>query len=290
MNALKEFTAHMAVERGLAKNTVEAYSADLARFAAFLEPQGRGLVDFTREDTVNFMAELRAQGLNISSVCRVLSSIRGLAKYLALNGARADDPTENISTPKKWAVLPKALPKGQVRDVLDVHEDNRHAVRDHAMLELLYSSGLRVSELVCLKVGDVSFEAGFLRVIGKGDKERVVPVHPRAMGSVKRYVEEYRPQLLKGRVSEYLFITARAAHMTRQRFWQALKGYGKSAGVELSPHVLRHCFATHMLEGGADLRSLQKMLGHADISTTQIYTKVTVDRARAAHRKHHPRA
>jgi integrase/recombinase XerD len=157
------------------------------------------------------------------------------------------------------------------------------------MLELLYSSGLRVSELVLLKVSDVNFEAGFLRVIGKGDKERVVPASTRSLRRVKGYMEGLRQKLLKDRRSEYLFVTSRGGPMTRQRFWQALKGYGALAGVELSPHTLRHSFATHMLEGGADLRSLQKMLGHSDISTTQIYTKVSMDRAKKVYSEHHPR-
>jgi integrase/recombinase XerD len=171
-----------------------------------------------------------------------------------------------------------------------VDEPSRMHLRDAAMLELIYSSGLRVSELIALKFSDINFEAGFLRVTGKGSKERVVPTHSRALESIKRYVHDLRPGLLKGRRSDYLFLTSRGKPMTRQRFWQTLKSYGQAAGVELSPHVLRHSFATHMLEGGADLRSLQKMLGHSDISTTQVYTKVTMERAKAVHKRHHPRA
>lgn len=163
-------------------------------------------------------------------------------------------------------------------------------MRDSAMLELLYSSGLRVTELVGMKLGDIHFDAGFVRVTGKGSKERVVPVNSRALGKIKQYLTEERPAVLKKRKSEYLFITRMGGPMTRQRFWQTMKTVGTNAGIKLSPHTIRHCFATHLLEGGADLRSVQKMLGHSDISTTQIYTKVTTDRIKKVFKKHHPRA
>ncbi|MEJ2323245.1 MAG: tyrosine-type recombinase/integrase, partial [Nitrospirota bacterium] len=189
----------------------------------------------------------------------------------------------------KWEALPKALSVDEVRELLESGKNGRFVLRDSAMLELLYSSGLRVTELVSLKVSDVNFESGFLRVVGKGGKERVVPTSPRALRKVKEYMRELRPELLKGRRSDYLFVTLRGRPMTRQRFWQTLKSYGALAGVELSPHTLRHSFATHMLEGGADLRSLQKMLGHSDISTTQIYTKVSMDRTKKVYSEHHPR-
>ncbi|MEJ2314634.1 MAG: tyrosine recombinase, partial [Nitrospirota bacterium] len=214
---------------------------------------------------------------------------RGLARYMLLQGMIKEDPTENISSPRKWEALPKALSVDEVRELLESGKNGRFVLRDSAMLELLYSSGLRVTELVSLKVSDVNFESGFLRVVGKGGKERVVPTSPRALRKVKEYMRELRPELLKGRRSDYLFVTLRGRPMTRQRFWQTLKSYGALAGVELSPHTLRHSFATHMLEGGADLRSLQKMLGHSDISTTQIYTKVSMDRTKKVYSEHHPR-
>ncbi len=197
---------------------------------------------------------------------------------------------ENLATPRKWDILPKALSRGQVMGLLKVNGMTGMHLRDSAMLELIYSSGLRVSELITLKVSDVNFEAGYLRVTGKGSKERVVPAHPHALESIKNYVQALRPKLMKDRATDYLFLSNRGKPMSRQRFWQTLKTYGRAAGVELSPHVLRHSFATHMLEGGADLRSLQKMLGHSDISTTQVYTKVTMDLARTVHKKHHPRS
>jgi integrase/recombinase XerD len=175
-------------------------------------------------------------------------------------------------------------------ELLGAEPEGGTALRDSAMLELIYSSGLRVSELTSIKLGDINFEAGFIRVMGKGSKERVVPVNARAIEKVKRYMSVERPVILGKKRSAYLFVTRRGGPMTRQRFWQMLKSIGKKAGLELSPHTMRHCFATHLLEGGADLRSVQKMLGHSDISTTQIYTKVTTDRIKKVFKKYHPRA
>jgi integrase/recombinase XerD len=286
---LEDFAAYLAVERGLARNTVDSYSMDLAKFSKFLSSRKRQIGSFRKDDVVDYLDTLRGSGASIASVCRALSSIRGLARYMILQGAIGEDPTENISSPRKWETLPKALSVKEVKGLLKNNVSGRLTLRDSAMFELLYSSGLRVSELVSLKVPDVNFEAGFLRVTGKGGKERVVPANPRALGKVRAYMEELRPRLLKKRNSEYLFITSRGKPMSRQRFWQALKVYGALAGVKLSPHTLRHSFATHMLEGGADLRSLQKMLGHSDISTTQIYTKVSMDRAKKVYKDHHPR-
>jgi integrase/recombinase XerD len=286
---LKNFSSYLAIEKGLALNTVNSYTQDLGKFQAWLDSNGCSLDRFTRDDVVGFMESLRTDGMAVTTVCRILSAIRGLVRYMLLEGLADEDPVENLSTPKKWDTLPKALSRREIMGLLDVGEQSGLYLRDAAMLELIYSSGLRVSELISLKVSDVNFEAGFLRVMGKGSKERVVPAHPRAIESMKKYVQVLRPKLLKQRQSEYLFLSNRSRPMTRQRFWQTLKAYGKAAGLELSPHVLRHSFATHMLEGGADLRSLQKMLGHSDISTTQIYTKVTMKRAREVHKRHHPR-
>jgi integrase/recombinase XerD len=291
MSVMSEFLAHLSVERGLARNTVQAYSTDLGKFAAFLEGRGSDLGGFDRQDVIDFMEALQADGMAVSSLCRSLSSVRSLARHLLERGAMQADPTENVSSPKRWATLPKALSLTSVRGLLRVKGGaSRLAERDAAMVEMMYSSGLRVSELVMMKVADVDFEAGYVRVMGKGGKERVVPTSGRALESVKEYMLALRPLLLGRKRSEYLFLTARGGPMTRQRFWQALKEYGRAAGVEISPHVLRHSFATHLLEGGADLRSVQKMLGHADIATTQIYTKITMKRAREVYDKHHPRA
>lgn len=290
MRLLSDFASSLSVERGLSKNTVASYASDLAKFSAFLEERGKAAGSFGKEDIVDYLGNLRSRGMSVSSLCRTLSSIRGFSRFLLLRGAIVEDPAENLSNPRRWQSLPRALSREEVKGVLSVEGKNSLSLRDSAMFELLYSSGLRVSELVTLKVSDVNFEAGYLRVFGKGSKERVVPTHPRALERVRRYMEELRPALLKNRHSDFLFVTSRGRHMSRQRFWQTIKRYGRAAGVEISPHMMRHSFATHMLEGGADLRSLQKMLGHSDISTTQIYTRVTVEKARKDYDKHHPRA
>jgi len=297
---LKSFGVYLTVEKGLSTKTVESYFMDLKKFTAFLDKLGKGASIFTKADIVGFMDALKTEGLSQSSISRALSSVRGLCKYMVLEGLREDDPGENLQSPKKWETLPKALSKEEVLKLLGglrapTQEviDTRtlvHKGRDSAMTELLYSSGLRVSELISLRLGDINFEAGFLKVMGKGGKERVVPIGKRALKKVKRYMEEIRPAILKKKNSDYLFVSARGRPLTRQRFFQALKALGHALGISLSPHTLRHSFATHMLEGGADLRSLQKMLGHSDIATTQIYTKVTMDRAKKVYSEHHPRA
>ncbi|MDP2168751.1 MAG: site-specific tyrosine recombinase XerD [Thermodesulfovibrionales bacterium] len=287
---VKDFLIYLTVEKGLSENTVKSYSADMEKFAAFLRAAGRKPVPFGRQDILDFLEALRAEGLSASSICRVMSSIRGICKYLLIEDIIDNDPSENLQSPKKWETLPKALSLGDVKGLLGTAGQSPLALRDFAMLELIYSSGLRVSELISLKTSDVNFEAGFLRVTGKGSKERVVPAAQRALQKVKLYMEALRLKLLGKKSSEYVFITARGRPMTRQRFFQAVKAYGKMCGVKLSPHTLRHSFATHMLEGGADLRSLQKMLGHSDIATTQIYTKVSMDRTRKVYSAHHPRA
>ncbi len=203
---------------------------------------------------------------------------------------RREDPSENLQTPARWERLPKAISVADVLRLLEAIEGGDLALRDLAMLELMYASGLRVSELVNLRVEDVNLDAGFVRVIGKGSRERVVPVSERTIGNVRKYMKQLRSSLLKGKESPYLFISLRGTALTRQRFWQTIKEYGRRVGIKVSPHVIRHSFATHLLEGGADLRSIQKMLGHSDISTTQIYTKVTSDRLKKVYEKYHPRA
>ncbi len=290
MELLRDFLIYLSAEKGLSKNTIESYSLDLRKFRDFLLSKDKGFNFFSKADIVDFLDRLRDKDYTTSSICRFISSIRGICKYLVIEKIIAEDPSENLQTPKKWERLPKALSIEDVKALLGARIDGSMIFRDSAMLELLYSSGLRVSELVSLKLGDINFEAGFLRVIGKGSKERVVPMNSRAADKIKRYMNKLRPLLLKKRHSDYLFVTGRGGPMTRQRFWQTMKAYGRRIGIELSPHTLRHCFATHLLEGGADLRSVQKMLGHSDISTTQIYTKVSTDRVKRVYQEHHPRA
>ncbi len=300
MDILRKFLAYLSVEKGLARNTIRSYHADLALFEKFLGSRGTAPDAFSKADVIDFLEHLRDNAYSTSSICRMISSVKALSKFLLLEKIIPEDPTENLQSPKRWERLPKALSLDQVKEVLSISGSRgvpgRRAdsaallSRDSAMVELLYSSGLRVSELVALRLEDVNFGGGFLRIVGKGSKERVVPMNHRALEKVKRYIADFRPALLKKRHSEYLFLTGRGAPMTRQRFWQTMKTFGKQLGIEISPHTIRHSFATHLLEGGADLRSLQKMLGHSDISTTQIYTKVTVDRLRKVYLEHHPRA
>lgn len=300
MGLLEDFLIYVSVEKGLARNTIQSYRTDLDIFGRFLRSRGKEFNTFSRGDITDFLDKMREEAYSVSSVCRFISSIKGLCRYLVMEKIISDDPSENLRSPKKWERLPKALTVDQIMDILHASDNSAAAAkmsmkgalffRNSAMIELLYSSGLRVSELVKLRTADINFEGGFIRIVGKGSKERVVPMNQRAREKVRRYITEFRPFFLKGSYSDDLFITSRGASMTRQRFWQAIKFCGKQLGMELSPHTMRHSFATHLLEGGADLRSLQKMLGHSDISTTQIYTKVTMDRIKKVYLEHHPRA
>ena len=290
MELLERFFTYLSVEKGLSKNTLSSYAADLKRYSLFLKEREKDIASAIRSDIIDFNEALRSDGYSLPSICRYLSSIKAVYKYLLIENILETDPSDNIHMPKKWERLPKALSISEVMDLLQSSFPEKTILRDSAMLELLYSSGLRVSELVKIKLGDIHFDAGFVRIMGKGARERVVPVNTRALEKVKRYMEEERPKTLKKRQSPYLFVTRIGKPMSRQRFWQTLKAIGKQAGLEISPHTIRHCFATHLLEGGADLRSVQKMLGHSDISTTQIYTKVTTDRIKKVFKAYHPRA
>lgn len=294
MDYLKGFLNYLSAEKGLSKNTAESYRLDLKKYRNFLLSADKDFLSASRPDIVDFIEVLRNEGYALSSICRFISSVKGLYRYLIIESFIKDDPSENLQSPKKWERLPKSLSVPEVESFLEsslsIDLSEPTSARDYVMFELLYSSGLRVSELISLKLEDINFEAGFLRILGKGSKERIVPVNIRAVESIKKYVSLQRAEILKKRSSPYLFVTRRGAPMSRQRFWQTIKKTGRRIGIELSPHTMRHSFATHLLEGGADLRSLQKMLGHSDISTTQIYTKVTTDRLRQVYAKHHPRA
>lgn len=300
MEILKNFLIYLSVEKGLAKNTVQSYQIDLNMFGDFIKSRGKEYISFSKEDVIDYLDKMRDKDYSAPSICRFISALKGLCKYLLMEKIIAEDPTENLTSPQKWERVPKALGLEEVKAILDASlnaakkgkksVDKALSFRNATMLELLYSSGLRASELVNLEIKGINFEGGFLRVIGKGSKERVIPMNQRAIERARQYISAFRPLLLRKKYSEYLFVTCRGTAMTRQRFWQTIKGYGKMLGIDLSPHTIRHSFATHLLEGGADLRSLQKMLGHSDISTTQIYTKVTIDRIRKVYLEHHPRA
>jgi len=291
MNIIESFLTYLSIERQRAINTVISYGRDLKKFITFLNIIGKSLYDFERQDIINFMIYLQDRNYNVSSISRYLSSIRSLCRYMLIEGIRNDDPSEGIQNPKGWQTLPKALSIADIDALLNVNVKSELALRDIVMLELMYASGLRVSELINLRIEDLNLEASFIRVIGKGSKERVIPISKHTINSLKQYIKELRPKLLKkGRESHYLFLSKRGYKLTRQRFWQTLKAYAALVGIEVTPHIIRHSFATHLLEGGADIRSIQKMLGHADISTTQVYTKVTSERLKKVYKKFHPRA
>jgi integrase/recombinase XerD len=285
------------IEKGLAALSVDAYTRDLRQFHEWCGQHGgfsfaSGAEVPGDEAVRRYLDSLYDSGLAGRSIGRHLVSLRNFYRFLLAENQITQDPTALIPLPRQWKGLPKFLNKQQVENLTTGTGEGPQRVRDQAMCELLYASGLRVSELCRLETADLNAELGVLRVMGKGSKQRMVPVGKQALAAIQIYLESARPALLKTRVSKYLFITARGGPLTRQGFWKALGLRGKGAGIfeGLSPHVLRHTFATHLLEGGADLRSVQTMLGHADISTTQIYTHVARSRLRQVVDEHHPRA
>jgi integrase/recombinase XerD len=279
--------------RRMAPNTVESYARDLASLSVFAEKKGTSVEALDRQALEAFARSLRTAGLSPRSVARAIASVRGLYRFLLAEKKIESDPAEDLRAPRAWPALPKYLDMEEVDRLLaqpDVSEPR--GLRDKALVELLYATGLRVTELLSLRPGDVNLDAGYLTCIGKGDKERIVPLGHTAADWVRRYMKEGRPSLLKSRKSPWLFVNARGgAQLTRVGFWKVLREYGIKANLSrpLSPHVLRHSFATHLLERGADLRAIQMMLGHADLSTTQIYTHVLEARLRAVYDKFHPR-
>lgn len=284
------FLSFCRIEKGLAANSMAAYSADLERFATFTGQTGE-IPD--TEGIRHYLDSLYRAGLSNSSIARHLTTLRSFYGFLQREGVVAGDPTEHLRSPKQWQTIPKYLNLEQIEKLIQAPDlSTPKGLRDRAMMELLYASGLRVSELCRVGVGDLDLSYGVLRTLGKGNKHRLIPAGKSAIKAVEAWLASGRPALLKGRASRYLFITARGGCMTRQSFWKILAGYGRKVGIfhGLTPHVLRHSFATHLLEGGADLRSVQVMLGHADISTTQIYTHVMRSRLRETVQKHHPRA
>jgi integrase/recombinase XerD len=289
-----EFLNFCRIEKGLANNSLEGYSQDLSRYQSYFRDQNQSDLSGNHKDTVlGYLNSLYQAGLSSRSIARHLATLRNFYSFLLREGKVACDPTEHIRTPGQWKTIPKFLNLSQIEKLLQVpNAAVPTGVRDRAMLELLYATGLRVSELCRVGISDLNLELGVLRTTGKGNKQRMVPVGRSAVVAVRQYLETARGQILKGRGSRFLFVTGRGGAMTRQAFWKLLAGHGRRAGIfhNLTPHVLRHSFATHLLEGGADLRSVQTMLGHADISTTQIYTHVMRSRLRKTLDEHHPRA
>ena len=286
-----QFMYHLRVERGLAENTIQSYSRDLRRFLQFLATRGISPLHATQNDVMNYMATLEGV-LSVRSAARNLSAVKMFFRFLVSDGKIDKSPARLLGTPKLPQRLPGVLSQGEVESLLAQPDISRPlGQRDKAMLEILYATGLRVTELVSLKVSNVNLEAGYVRTVGKGTKERIIPMGGKAVEALKAYAQDGRAGLLKKRTSPYLFVNLRGTHITRQGFWKNIKRYGREACIkkEITPHILRHSFASHLLEGGADLRSVQVMLGHEDISTTQIYTHVTRERLKKIHEKYHPR-
>jgi integrase/recombinase XerD len=286
------FLDYLSVEKGLAKNSLSAYSSDLRHFGHWLSDRGVEIDQVERLTIVKYFQALRGAGISARSVARALAAIRGLFRFLVSERHLKADPTENLENPRLWSSLPKSLPPPDVDALLAAPDRSTpDGLRDAAMLELLYATGLRVSELIRVRIDDVVMDAGFLRTIGKGSKERIVPFGDSAKAAILAYMENGRGELDRY-ADPFLFLSRRGRPMSRQSFWMKIDRYARQAGIKahISPHVLRHSFATHLLENGADLRSVQMMLGHADISTTQIYTHVSRARLQRMYETFHPRA
>jgi len=294
MNAqIRSFLGYLKVEKGLSKNTLESYRRDIEKFAAMMAKRQVPLQKVTRSDVVDFLASLYRRGLDSRSVARHLATIRHFFRFALTEGLVTEDPAMTIESPKIRQSLPEFLSIDEVERLLRAPDlSTVNGIRDRAMIEMMYSTGIRVSELCGIRLSDLRMEPGCLRCVGKGDKERLVPVGRQAIESVQKYVRESRPHLLGETSSPYLFLNQRARPMNRIAFWKILGVYGRKAGLRkaLKPHMLRHSFATHLLDRGADLRSVQMMLGHSDISTTQIYTHVVEERLKQVYKAHHPRA
>lgn len=289
---IRLFIQYLSVEKGLSPNTLQSYHFDLMKFTFFLKKEKLSWSTVKEEDLIKFIHHTSRSGLSARSLARIISSLRSFYRYLILDGFLEINPAANLSSPKIWLNLPKLLSIDEVEHLISEPDlDKKNGKRDRAMLELLYATGLRVSELIQLRLKDINLEEGFLICRGKGGKERIVPLGSQAEKAVRNYLDAARPLLLK-EATDLLFISSWGRALTRQGFWKMLKGYAQKAGLErkISPHVLRHSFATHMLERGADLRSVQLMLGHSQITTTQIYTHVGRKRLREVYNKFHPRA
>jgi integrase/recombinase XerD len=291
------FLDYLKIEKGLAPLTISAYRADVGQFAEFLEKRKRTLLRARREDASNFMREMFSNSVDGRSVGRKLSALRHLYRYLLLDKLIVHDPTLNIDSPKQWKVLPKSLARDEMDSILrSPHPKSSRAdaqalaVRDRAMLEVFYAGALRVSEMTGVKLEDLKLEMGYMLVRGKGDKERIVPLGKSAQEALSNYMKTSRPILIAGKTSPLLFAGRGAKKLTRQRIWQIVGEASPAGSRHASPHMLRHSCATHMVENGADLRTVQTILGHSDISTTQVYTHLALDRLKTVYQKHHPRA
>jgi integrase/recombinase XerD len=291
-DAVDAYLDHLRVERRLADHTLESYARDLTELASFGAAQGRPLEELARADLEAFVRAQMARALSPRTVARMVAAVRGFYRFLTIDRRIEHDPADDLHAPRAWPSLPKFLSPEEV-DALIAQPDvsTARGVRDRAMIELLYATGLRVSELVSLRPADLHLDEQFITCIGKGSKERIIPIGDEASRWIRAYQSRARTDLLRGRSSPRLFVNARGGPLSRVGFWKLLKQYGRHANVRssLSPHVVRHSFATHLLERGADLRAIQMMLGHADLSTTQIYTHVLEARLRSIYERFHPR-
>jgi len=288
------FADAMWLESGLSKNTLSAYRSDLKQFSQFISHQcnGKQLLTVTQAEVQKYLAHCLATGVKASSSSRILSTLRRFYRYQVRENVIQEDPCSHVLSPKLGRTLPKSLSENDVEALLNMPDINVPiGLRDRAMLETLYATGLRVSELVQLQVNEINLTVGVLRVLGKGGKERLVPIGEQASDWIEKYLISARSSMIKQKVSNEIFVTNRGKGMTRQAFWHLIKKYALQAGIKtaLSPHTLRHAFATHLLNHGADLRSIQMLLGHADLSTTQIYTHIAKQRLQSLHAEHHPR-
>ncbi|WP_345293377.1 site-specific tyrosine recombinase XerD [Kangiella marina] len=292
MSEIELFCDHVWMEQGLADATLSSYRTDLKLFAAWLNEQSGELLRANQSSIQAYLAHRFQQQYSGRSTARLLSSLRKFYGYLCQQHRLKVDPTQQIENPKIQPPVPKSLSEKDVERLIEQPDlDTALGLRDRAMLELLYSSGLRITELISIEVNQIGFVQGVMRVIGKGNKERLVPIGEEALSSIQQYLKYGRPELASQDTNDYLFLSTRGSKMTRQTFWYRIKHYAKTAGIKthLSPHTLRHAFATHLLNHGADLRTLQMLLGHSDLSTTQIYTYVAKERLKQLHSKHHPR-
>jgi integrase/recombinase XerD len=295
VSTLDAYLTHLTVERRLAANSIESYARDLQALVEYAAGRKTSIDALSLEDLEAFVRDLMASGRSPKSVARGIACYRGFYRFLVIEGRIKSSPADDLRPPRAWKTLPRYLAVDDVdRLIAQPDVDTPRGLRDRALIELLYATGMRVSELVSLRPSDINLEASYLTCIGKGDKQRIVPIGDEAADWVRKYLRQSRPALLRKRSSARLFVNARGGGpgLSRVGFWKILKGYARQAGLSrtLSPHVLRHSFATHLLERGADLRAIQMMLGHADLSTTQIYTHVLEQRMRAVYDRFHPRA
>jgi len=297
---IKKFLKYLEVEKGFSRNTIVAYENDLNQLVGFLEEEvakGGAIkpwAAFDRQSILSYLTNLKERRYAATTVARKVAAIKSFFGFLVAEGLIKDNPTRDVPSPRVGKSLPKPMSITQARQLLEETEKRTtpEAKRDKAMLQLLYASGMRVSELVSLNLNDVDTDGGYVRCFGKGSKERLIPIHSQAVAALKEHISQGRPRLKPGDGEKALFLNRRGERLTRQGLWQIIKGYAKAAklGREITPHTLRHSFATHMLSGGADLRSVQELLGHANISTTQVYTHLTTEHVRRAYQKSHPRA